>query len=171
MQFNLNDIYPVDCITALSNEVFFTGNFNGTIQLWNTNKKKSLYKLDFVHGYSSNFNISHNFFSGHKEVTGPLVQVGNPILSLEAPPYSDMIVSGSIGGEVNFYKIEKEEGIYSLENKNKIVLNNKGCVNVIRYCQEKKFLALGNGFDNKFGRWDKEYDTKIGISIIKLLDE
>ena len=172
LQYNINDIYPVDCISALTNEIFFTGNFNGCIQLWNINKKKSLYKKEFAHGYKTNFNISHNFFSGNnKNIVGPILQVGNPILSLETPPYSDMVVSGSMGGEINFYEVEKMDGIYELEEKYKIVLKNKGCVNVIKYCQEKKFLSVGNGFDNKFGRWDREYDAKIGISIIKLLDE
>ena len=47
-------------------------------------------------------------------------------------------------------------------------IKNKGCLNVIKYSPEKKFIAIGNGTDNKFGRWNKEYDTKLGITIVKL---
>ena len=40
LQFNTSGMYPIDCISPISNEIFFTGNFNGTIQAWKTNKKK-----------------------------------------------------------------------------------------------------------------------------------
>ena len=63
MQFNFNNIYPVDCISALTNELFFIGNFNGTIQAWKANKKKSINKFEFVQGYKANYNIIHPFYN------------------------------------------------------------------------------------------------------------
>ena len=170
LQFNVNSIYPIDCITALTNEIFFTGNFNGTIQAWRTNKKKSINKIEFAHGYQENFNVNHPFFDLNGKSKGPIVEVGKPILSLESPPFSDMLISGSTNGEINFYKIQENEGIIEMEIKNKINIKNKGCLNVIKYCQEKKYIAVGNGTDNKFGRWNKEYDTNLGITIVKLFD-
>lgn len=170
LQFNVNNIYPIDCITVLTNEIFFTGNFNGTIQAWRTNKKKSVNKIEFAHGYQENFNINHPFFDLNCENKGPIVEVGRPILSLESPSFSDLLISGSTNGEINFYKIEENEGIIDIEMKNKINIKNKGCLNVIKYCPEKKYIAIGNGTDNKFGRWNKEYDAKLGITIIKLME-
>ena len=170
LQFNVNSIYPIDCVTALTNELFFTGNFNGTIQAWRTNKKKSINKIEFAHGYQENFNISHPFFDLNGKSKGPIVEVGNPILSLESPPFSDLLISGSTYGEINFYKVDENEGLVDMELKNKICINNKGCLNVIKYCQGKKYIAVGNGTDNKFGRWNKEYDTKLGITIVKLFE-
>ena len=168
LQFNTNGIYPIDCITSLTNDIFFTGNFNGTIQAWKTNKKKSVYKIDYAHGFQNKFNINHPFFDLNLKNKGPIIEIGNPILSLESPVFSDLLISGSINGEINFYQVEKENNI-KLELKNKINIKNKGCLNVIKYCPEKKFIVVGNGTDNKFGRWNKEYDTKLGITIIKLL--
>ena len=170
LQFNVNNIYPIDCITALTNEIFFTGNFNGTINAWKTNKKKSINKIEFAHGYQTNFNINHPFYDLIGKNKGPLIEIGKPILSLESPPFSDLLISGSINGEINFYKIEVNEGIVDMEFKKKLNINKKGCLNVIKYCQDKKYIAVGNGTDNKFGRWNKEYDTKLGITIIKLLE-
>ena len=169
LQFNTNGIYPIDCITPLTNDIFFTGNFNGTIQAWKTNKKKSVYKIEYAHGFQDKFNINHPFFDLNLKNKGPIIEVGNPILSLESPVFSDLLISGSVNGEINFYQVGNENNI-KIELKNKINIKNKGCLNVIKYCPEKKFIVVGNGNDNKFGRWNKEYDTKLGITIIKLVD-
>ena len=171
LQFNANGLYPIDCISPLSNEIFFTGNFNGTIQAWKTNKKKSVYKMDFAHGFQENFNINHPFFDLNMKNIGPKVEVGKPILSLECPVFSDLLISGSVNGEINFYEVnENDTNNISLEIKTKLNIKNKGCLNVIKYCPEKKFIVVGNGTDNKFGRWNKEYDNKIGITIVKLIE-
>ena len=170
LQFNVNNIYPIDCITALTNEIFFTGNFNGTIQAWRTNKKKSINKIEFAHGFQENFHINHPFYDLKCKNKGPLIEVGKPILSLESPPFSDLLISGSVDGEINFYEIKENEGAIDMEMKNKINIKNKGCLNVIKYCPEKKYIVIGNGTDNKFGRWNKEYDTKLGITIVKLFE-
>ena len=171
LQFNINNMYPVDCITCLSNDIFFTGDFNGTIKAWKTNKKKCINKLEYAHGYQENFNINHKFFDLNNESNGPLIEVGRPILSLESPPFSDMVISGSIIGEINFYKIDEGDNGINIEKKNSLYIKNKGCINVIKYCPEGNYIAVGNGTDNKLGRWYKEYDTKLGITIIKLFEQ
>ena len=91
---------------------------------------------------------------------------------MESPAFSDLLISGSINGEINFYEIKENEenNNVNIEMKNKINIKNKGCLNVIKYCPEKKFIVVGNGTDNKFGRWNKEYDNKIGITIVKLIE-
>ena len=169
LQFNTSNMYPIDCISPLTNEIFFTGNFNGTINAWKTNKKKSVYKFDFVHGFQEKFNINHPFFDLNLKNKGPNVEVGKPVLSLECPIFSDLLISGSINGEINFYEIKNEGNNIDIEIKDKISIKNKGCLNVIKYCQNKKYIIVGNGTDNKFGRWNKEYDTKLGITIVKLI--
>ena len=172
LQFNASGTYPIDCISPLTNELFFTGNFNGTIHAWKTNKKKSVYKIDYAHGFLNKFNINHPFFDLNLKNKGPLVEIGNPILSLECPAFSDLLISGSVNGEINFYEVKENEenNNINIEMKNKINMKNKGCLNVIKYCPEKKFIVVGNGTDNKFGRWNKEYDNKIGITIVKLIE-
>jgi WD40 repeat protein len=168
LQFNTSNMYPIDCISPLTNDIFFTGNFNGSIQAWRTNKKKFVYSLNYSHGYEEKFNINHPFFDLNLKNKGPEVEVGKPVLSLESPAFSDLLISGSINGEINFYKVDKEGNNINIEIKNKMNIKNKGCLNVIKFCQDKKFIVVGNGTDNKFGRWNKEYDNKLGITIVKL---
>ena len=168
LQFNTSNMYPIDCISPLTNDIFFTGNYNGSIQAWRTNKKKFVYSLNYSHGYEEKFNINHPFFDLNLKNKGPEVEVGKPVLSLESPAFSDLLISGSINGEINFYKVDKEGNNINIEIKNKMNIKNKGCLNVIKYCQDKKFIVVGNGTDNKFGRWNKEYDNKLGITIVKL---
>ena len=168
LQFNTSNMYPIDCISPLTNDIFFTGNYNGSIQAWRTNKKKFVYSLNYSHGFQEKFNINHPFFDLNLKNKGPEVEVGKPVLSLESPAFSDLLISGSIDGEINFYKVDKEGNNINIEIKNKMNIKNKGCLNVIKYCQDKKFIVVGNGTDNKFGRWNKEYDNKLGITIVKL---
>ena len=170
LQYNTNNMYPIDCISPLTNDIFFTGNFNGTIQAWKTNKKKSVYKIDYAHGFQENFNINHPFFDLNLKNKGPNVEVGKPVLSLECPIFSDLLISGSINGEINFYEVNNEGNNVNIEIKDKLNIKNKGCLNVIKYFPDKKFIVIGNGTDNKFGRWNKEYDTKLGITIVKLIE-
>ena len=168
LQFNTSNMYPIDCISPLTNDIFFTGNYNGSIQAWRTNKKKFVYSLNYSHGFQEKFNINHPFFDLNLKNKGPEVEVGKPVLSLESPAFSDLLISGSIDGEINFYKVDKEGNNINIEIKNKMNIKNKGCLNVIKFCQDKKFIVVGNGTDNKFGRWNKEYDNKLGITIVKL---
>jgi WD40 repeat protein len=168
LQFNTSNMYPIDCISPLTNDIFFTGNYNGSIQAWRTNKKKFVYSLNYSHGFQEKFNINHPFFDLNLKNKGPEVEVGKPVLSLESPAFSDLLISGSIDGEINFYKVDKEGNNINIEIKNKMNIKNKGCLNVIKYCQDKKFIVVGNGTDNKFGRWNKEYDNKLGITLVKL---
>ena len=168
LQFNTSNMYPIDCISPLTNDIFFTGNYNGSIQAWRTNKKKFVYSLNYSHGFQEKFNINHPFFDLNLKNKGPEVEVGKPVLSLESPAFSDLLISGSIDGEINFYKVNKEGNNINIEIKNKMNIKNKGCLNVIKFCQDKKFIVVGNGTDNKFGRWNKEYDNKLGITIVKL---
>ena len=170
LQFKINDINPVDCITAINQSVFFTGNFNGNISLWKNNKKRFINCINFAHGYYENFHISHSFFNrlDKENLKGPLLQVGNPILSIGSVLYSDLLFSGSLNGDVNFYCFINNDDNPTFEKKNNLKLNCKGCINVLKSNSNGDFIVAGNGKDNKMGRWFSDYDTKLGITIIKL---
>ena len=170
LQFKSNDINPVDCITAINQNVFFTGNFNGNISLWKNNKKRFINCINFAHGYYENFHISHSFFNrlDKENLKGPLLQVGNPILSIGSVLYSDLLFSGSLNGDVNFYCFINQDENPTFEKKNNLKLNCKGCINVLKCNSNGDFIVAGNGKDNKMGRWFSDYDTKLGITIIKL---
>ena len=170
LQFKINDIYPVDCLTGINQNIFFTGDFNGNISCWKTNKKKPIKHINFSHGYFENFHISHPFFFrfDKENLKGPLLKVGNPILSIGSILYSDLVFSGSLNGDVNFYSFNEDDNYSSFDKKINLQLKNKGCINVLKSNYNGDFIVAGNGKDNRMGRWFSDYNTKLGITIIKL---
>lgn len=177
VQFKITDLYPVDCLAAIHSDYFLSGNYNGEIDLWQTNKKKCIRKLPYSHGYEKSFSFNHSFLNNHedyiddnKEVN---VMIGNPILTLGGVSNSDMFYSGSCDGIVNFYKFslnedDENEGFPSIENRKMVNISSNGCLNAIKVNKSKDMLVVGNGNDGKKGRWNVNYNAKLGITIIKL---
>ena len=170
LQFKYNDVNPIDCLCGINSDIFFSGDFNGKINAWRTTKKRPIGELSYAHGYQKEFKAKHWFFTNYNDGNkdnGVDVIVGNPILSMGCVKYSDLLYSGSNKGSVNFYKVTNEEKI-SIEKTIEITLKNGGCVNAMKESSNGEFIVCGNGCDGKNGRWDWDYDTKMGISIIKL---
>ena len=170
LQFKYNDVNPIDCLCGINSDIFFSGDFNGKINAWRTTKKRPIGELSYAHGYQKEFKAKHWFFTNYNDGNkdnGVDVIVGNPILSMGCVKYSDLLYSGSNKGSVNFYKVTNEEKI-SIEKKIETTLKNGGCVNAMKESSNGEFIVCGNGCDGKNGRWDWDYDTKMGISIIKL---
>ena len=58
--------------------------------------------------------------------------------------------------------------VLNIEKKNTIEIKNSGCINSMKESRNGDFIVCGNGCDGKNGRWDWDYDSNIGISVIKL---
>jgi WD40 repeat protein len=172
LQFKNNDIYPIDCLTSINNEYFLSGNFNGSLQVWKTNKKKYIKNYEFIHGIQKDFICKHDFFDSNLVKQHPKVKIGNPIFCINSIFNSDLFFSGSRNGEINFYKFNNDNNKdeINIELKKKLNLKCGGCINVIKSDKKNNFIAVGNGFDNKNGRWDCDYSAKLGITIIKLIN-
>lgn len=177
VQFKITDLYPVDCLASIHPDYFLSGNYNGEIELWQTKKKKCIRKLPYAHGYEKDFVFKHSFLTNQTDFNdqnkGVNVQIGNPILSLGAVCHSDMFYSGSCDGVVNFYKFDLNEDhefgeFPQIEKRKTVSLASNGCLNVIKANKAKDMLVVGNGVDGKKGRWNVNYNAKLGITIIKL---
>ena len=171
LQYKYNEIYPVDCLAGLNGGVFISGDFNGKVAGWRTGKKKPVCEIEYAHGYQKNFEVKHTFFSGFDETKkGSDIEIGNPILSMGCIKYSDLIFTGSNKGSINLYKVSEEDkkNKLNVEKKNTIEIKNSGCVNSMKESRNGDFIVCGNGCDGKNGRWDWDYDSNIGISVIKL---
>ena len=73
-------------------------------------------------------------------------------------------------GSINLYKVSEEDkkNKLNIEKKNTIEIKNSGCINSMKESRNGDFIVCGNGCDGKNGRWDWDYDSNIGISVIKL---
>lgn len=169
LQYNINDIYPIDCLSPINESYFISGNFNGDVYIWKTNKKKPIYKALNMHGYNKDFKLYNNFFDDTNSNIYTDIKIGNPILSMYSFYNSDLCISGSCEGIINLYNFENNDKINFTKEKS-IQLTNKGCLNVIKGNKEGNMIIIGNGNDAKNGRWNSEYNIKTGISIVKLFN-
>jgi ribosomal RNA-processing protein 9 len=167
LQFKYNELYTIDTLTALNNSCFLSGDSEGGIAVWRTNKKKPLFKLPACHGVQKQVNFEHRFFNTEGVSFGETYNINNPILSLASVKNSDLVFSGSNDGKLNFYKYYKDN--YTIENINSIDLG-LSCVNSIKVSKTGDFLIATNSKEPRLGRWDVVPTAKNGISIVKLFD-
>jgi len=167
LQYKSPDAYSVDNISALSNDNFVTSSYEGNLFLWQSKKKKPVFKLNNAHGYSKTFDFNER--SGCKnEGKEEMVDVPYPILSLGSVKNSDLVFSGSHNGLINFYQMSKDKKSLQMFKQLK---TNTGCINVMKIDKANDFMVVGYGKDSRLGRWETETKAKTGISIVKLFNQ
>lgn len=132
-------------IALLTEDIFVTGGQDGTIHLWNTQKRKPLFDFKLAHGPT------------------PLDSV-NWITSLAALRYSDLFASGSGTGEIKLWKLSASKDSFSLINTIPMV----GIVNSLQFTKSGKYLLAGIGQEPKMGRWVRIPAARNGTAIIRL---
>ena len=185
LQYKYSEDCSVDHVKVLNNNNFVSGDYNGNIFLWKNDKKKPICKLFNTHQFSKQFNFTKKFEESYnynyniskgmtKEMNENNIdyennsecQIPNPILAIECVRNSDMIISGSNNGFLNFYKFNKKENNIqlSIQHETKI-----GCVNDIKVSKNNEFIVVAFGKDGKFGRWDCNKKAKNGLGIVKII--
>lgn len=167
LQFKVNELYSVDTVRGLNNSCFLSGSEDGGISLWRTNKKKPIFTLPNCHGFNKKLKLNHPFFN-NRSLNHLELEYSNPILALECVKNSDLLFSGSVDGNLNFYKYLNDSN--TIEPLKTMELH-KSCINVIKVSNNHEFLIASNSKEQKFGRWDIAEKGKSGISIIKLFDQ
>jgi WD40 repeat protein len=174
LQFKSNE--NTNYIKALNNDHFITSSYDeGSISLWRSNKKKSLFKLSNAHSIEKSFYLNHPFFfsfSGRNKMEKyqeEQVEVPYPILSLTSVKNSDLILSGSSNGFINFYRYQEKEQ-NKIEIIKKLQMKTISCINSLKFSHDKSFVVASHSKNGKFGRWDIQNKAKQGLSIIKLTD-
>ena len=98
-----------DRVACIDNETFVTGSDNGSISLWNINKKKAVHVYPLAHGMDPPLPLDEV----SAEVDPPEEARTKPqprwITALRAIPYSDTFVSGSWDGYLRVWKISADK--------------------------------------------------------------
>lgn len=103
----------IDRITMIDDETFVTASDNGSLSLWNVNKKKAVHTLPLAHGLDPPLPIDQA--SAELEPDESLDERGRGgkqprwITALEAIPFSDVLVTGSWDGYVRAWKISNDK--------------------------------------------------------------
>lgn len=144
----------LDCVSMVDESHFVTGSDNGNVSLWSLAKKKPLYIDRLAHGLEPTLTVteaSGDLKSGEIEIPEP-----QPfwVTSIYAIPFTDIFVSGSYNGELNFYKIDNE-GFRSFKKIGSLPVNGVivsiECVEVDKTI--KGFALVSK--EHKLGRWLK----------------
>jgi ribosomal RNA-processing protein 9 len=103
----------MDQISMIDDETFVTASDNGSLSLWNINKKKAVYNLPLAHGTEPPVPVQEaSAEQTPDEAADPKGRGGMQprwVTALVAIPFSDVIISGSWDGYVRAWRISQDK--------------------------------------------------------------
>lgn len=100
----------IDRVAVIENDVFVTGSDNGSLCLWNSQKKKPVFTQPVTHGLEEPLRPDEASAEVH---LGPDFRLPEPqprwITALATVPLSDLVVTGSWDGCVRIWVVGKEK--------------------------------------------------------------
>ena len=169
----------LESVTMLNEQTVVTGNACGTIAVFDVMKRQPLCQREFAHGYcqkGDGTGLEREMVNLPKEPDtnnasrnaggeGVLPCFGNPVLSLAAPPFSNMVASGSNDGFVRLWKYVSRGGATLNEM---VRIPQEGFINCLAFAPECDFLCAVVAKEPRFGRWVTLSKTLNGIAVIRL---
>ncbi|PIA41714.1 hypothetical protein AQUCO_02200264v1 [Aquilegia coerulea] len=169
----------LECCCFISNDEFFSGSDDGSVELWNTLRKKPAYIVKNAHATFSpidessvkddglpNGDISEN---GDVKVTSASSSALSWVSAVTVCRNSDLAASGAGNGAVRLWAIDsdlkKVQPLYDLP----LV----GFVNSLAFAKSGRFLVAGVGQEPRLGRWGRIPAARNGVVVqsLKLLEE
>ncbi|KAL0978128.1 hypothetical protein UPYG_G00166510 [Umbra pygmaea] len=138
----------IDCVQLINEEHMISGADDGSVSLWNVNKKKPLSTVKVAHGWHGDAGLEQPCW----------------VAAVAALQNSDTVASGSHNSKVQLWKCG--QGFRCLEPLFSIPVN--GFVNSLKFSSSGKFLVAGVGQEHRLGRWWRMKDAKNGLYIIPL---
>ncbi|KAG9996488.1 WD40 repeat-like protein, partial [Aureobasidium melanogenum] len=101
----------IDRVTMVDDEHFVTGSDNGTLSLWNIQKKKSVFTLPLAHGLDPPPNPEDVSAEADPSADVSVYTEPQPrwITALACVPFSNIIISGSWDGQLRAWKISEDK--------------------------------------------------------------
>ena len=145
----------IDAAVMVDNQNYVSCSQDGTVALWNMNKKRPIAKVENAHprptegemGEGSNGGVQHCWVS-----------------AIAAFPASDLVATGSSDGFIRFWHANL--GGRALTEIAKV--EAKGFVNALAFSPTGKYLVAGIGQEPRLGRWERNKDSKNGIFVVDL---
>ncbi|KAF1355093.1 WD40-repeat-containing domain protein [Delphinella strobiligena] len=101
----------IDRVAMVDEETFVTGSDNGTISLWNIQKKKAVFNLPLAHGLDPPPRPEDVSAEADPEHDVSVFRDDQPrwITALVCLPFSNIVVSGSWDGQIRAWKISEDK--------------------------------------------------------------
>jgi ribosomal RNA-processing protein 9 len=159
--FRANHVNLESCAFITPGE-WITGDGQGSVQLWNTAKKKPTFTARNAHvADSTDLDDSAGSVSG---------DVCRWVGSVTVCPGSDLLASGAGDGLVRLWKVSDggrgDGGRRALEDVGAIPV--RGFVNSMAIARSAKFLVAGIGQEPRMGRWLRDPVARNGVVIKRL---
>ncbi|KAK5581981.1 hypothetical protein RB653_003562 [Dictyostelium firmibasis] len=136
--------HSVDCCVLVAEDKFLTGSQEGSVALWNVNKKNATFIKNNAHPGTDLSWIS----------------------SVSAIPNSDMAASGSCDGSIRLWSIMGGDKLKEINQIPAI-----GFVNDLKFAHDCSFLLAAISKEHKFGRWKKIKSAKNSLLLINLKEQ
>ncbi|CAG7835564.1 unnamed protein product [Allacma fusca] len=135
-----------DVVKLVNEENFVSASEDGSVSVWNVNRKKPLAVVETAHGICAE--------SGQARWISSLASFTN----------TDLVASGSSDGFIRFWKCgERFKSLTEVFN-----VPCRGWVNSIEFSASGKFLVAGVGKEHRLGRWFQDKNAKNSVMIIPL---
>lgn len=99
----------IDRVACLDDETFITGSDNGSLSLWNINKKKPVHVLPLAHGMDPPLPLEQVSAEEVPPETARPKPTPRWITALRAIPFSDIFITGSWDGYVRVWKLSTDK--------------------------------------------------------------
>lgn len=101
----------IDRVAMVDEETFVTGSDNGTLSLWNIQKKKAVFNLPLAHGLDPPPRPEDVSAEADPENDVSVFREEQPrwITALRAIPFTNIIISGSWDGQIRAWKISEDK--------------------------------------------------------------
>lgn len=99
----------IDRVAMVDEETFVTGSDNGSLSLWNIQKKKAVFTLPLAHGLQLPQRLDEASAETHPSESVIAEPQPRWITALAALPFSNIIISGSWDGHVRAWKITEDK--------------------------------------------------------------
>ena len=131
----------IDSLSLINEENFVAGSQDGSISLWNAGHKRPNFVFAKAHGKA------------------------NPwVVSICALPYTDLVLSGSHSGHLNFWEYSRSKQTISRLHSFPMA----GFINAIAAPKAGNFIVTAVGQEHRLGRWWRETDAKNSIQIVSM---
>jgi ribosomal RNA-processing protein 9 len=99
----------IDRVAMIDEDMFVTGSDNGSISLWNAQRKKAVHTVTLAHGLAPQLSPGEASAELEPDPKVPGRPQARWITALATLPYSDLILSGSWDGLIRVWKISQDK--------------------------------------------------------------
>ncbi|KAF5197182.1 U3 snornp-associated protein-like yaoh [Thalictrum thalictroides] len=168
----------LECCCFISNDEFLSGSDDGSVELWNTLRKKPAYIVKNAHSTFSpideasvkddglpNGDIAEN---GNVKATSSSSSALSWVSAVTVCRNSDLAASGAGNGAVRLWAIDSD----SKKIQPLFDLPLVGFVNSLAFAKSGRFLVAGVGQEPRLGRWGQIPAARNGVVLqsLKLLE-